>query len=63
MWRKPTALFVSSPKVGIYPSDFSMAQNLDLNLIDLERFDLFEVLKLIYFRILAPKWQDCETTV
>lgn len=54
MWRKPAALFVGSPKVGIYLNTFTIAQSLDLSLIDLERLNLFEVLQLIYFRILAP---------
>lgn len=58
VWRKPDALYIDSPKVGIYLSNFTIAQSLDLNFMNLEKLDLFEVLKLIYFRILAPKWQD-----
>lgn len=44
--KKASFPFVGAPKVGIYINDFTVAQSLDLNLIDLERLDLFEVLKL-----------------
>lgn len=49
---KPPAPLVCSPKVDAYLSDFTIPQSLDLSLIDSEKPDLFQVLKLIYFRIL-----------
>lgn len=59
IWRKPAVLFVDAPKVGIYINDFTVAQSLDLNLIDLERLDLFEVLKLTLLQNPgSSKWQD-----